>query len=51
MLLDVKAFAKATGLTVITSLGGDISFAIHFENVKNTISMFIKKMAYCLQRS
>ena len=34
MLVDVKAFIKAAGLTCISSLSGDNTFAYNFETVK-----------------
>ena len=34
MLVDVKAFIKAAGLTCISSLSGDNTFAHNFETVK-----------------
>lgn len=46
MLLDVKHFIKAAGLTVITSLSGDNTFANNFESVKSTIATFFKKLKF-----
>ncbi|MEC3335343.1 chorismate mutase [Bacillus cereus] len=46
MLVDVKAFIKAAGLTCILSLSGDNTFAYNFETVKNTIAIFFKKLRF-----
>ncbi|EEL55657.1 hypothetical protein bcere0023_27230 [Bacillus cereus Rock4-2] len=46
MLVDVKAFIKAAGLTCISSLSGDNTFAYNFETVKNTIATFFKKLRF-----
>ncbi len=42
MLVDVKAFIKAAGLTCISSLSGDNTFAYNFETVKNTMLHFLR---------
>lgn len=42
MLVDVNAFIKAAGLTCISSLSGDNTFAYNFEIVKNTIAIFLR---------
>lgn len=44
MLVDVKHFIKAVGLTVITSLSGDNTFAHDFKTVKSTFTTYIKKL-------
>ncbi|EJQ70032.1 MULTISPECIES: hypothetical protein [Bacillus] len=46
MLVDVKHFIKAAGLTVITSLSGDNTFAHNFETVKSTFSTYLKKLRF-----
>ncbi|PGM91443.1 chorismate mutase [Bacillus cereus] len=46
MLVDVKHFIKAAGLTVITSLSGDNTFAHNFETVKSTFSTYLKKLKF-----
>ena len=42
MLVDVKAFIKAAGLTCISSLSGDNTFAYNFETVKILCYIFKK---------
>ncbi|CAM3974695.1 chorismate mutase [Bacillus cereus] len=44
MLVDVKHFIKAAGLTCITALCGDSTFAHNFETVKSTITTYVKKL-------
>ncbi len=44
MLVDVKQFIKAAGLTCITALCGDSTFAHNFETVKSTITTYVKKL-------
>lgn len=46
MLVDVKAFIKAAGLTCISSLSGDNAFAYNFETVKSAIATFFKKLRF-----
>nr|EEK67202.1 hypothetical protein bcere0006_26410 [Bacillus wiedmannii] len=46
MLVDVKAFIKAAGLTCISSLSGDNVFAYNFETVKSAIATFFKKLRF-----
>ena len=42
MLVDVKAFIKVAGLTCISSLSGDNTFAYNFETVKHYRYIFKK---------
>ncbi|OJD58294.1 chorismate mutase [Bacillus sp. NH11B] len=44
MPVDVKHFIKAAGLTVITSLSGDNTFAHNFETVKSIFATYVKKL-------
>ncbi len=46
MLVDVKHFIKAAGLTCITTLSGDNTFAHNFETVKSTITTYVKKLTF-----
>ncbi|MGH0484319.1 chorismate mutase [Bacillus mycoides] len=46
MLIDVKHFIKTAGLTIITSLSGDNTFAHNFDNVKSTFSTYLKKLRF-----
>ncbi|MEC2531509.1 chorismate mutase [Bacillus cereus] len=46
MLVDVKALIKAAGLTCISLLSGDNTFAYNFETVKNNIATFFKKLRF-----
>ncbi len=46
MLVDVKAFIKAAGLTCISSLSGDNLFAYNFETVKSAFATFFKKLRF-----
>ncbi|MED2995299.1 MULTISPECIES: hypothetical protein [Bacillus] len=44
MLVSVKHFVKATGLTYFTSFSGDIALATHFNDVKGTFLMYLNKV-------
>ncbi|MED3065311.1 chorismate mutase [Bacillus thuringiensis] len=48
MLVDVKAFIKAAGLTCISSLSGDNTFVYNFETVKNTIATLFKRLRFTI---
>ncbi|MGZ7149074.1 chorismate mutase [Bacillus cereus group sp. BfR-BA-01379] len=48
MLVDVKAFIKAVGLTCISSLSGDNTFANNFETVKSIVVTSFKKLRFTI---
>ncbi|WP_179884303.1 hypothetical protein [Bacillus toyonensis] len=44
MLVNVKHFVKATGLSYFISFSGDIALANHYHEVKNTLFMYLNKI-------
>ncbi len=48
MLVDVKAFIKAAGLTCISSLSGDNTIAHNFETVKSIVVTSLKKLRFII---
>lgn len=43
MLISVKHFIKATGLSYFISFSGDIALATHYHDVKRTFLMYLNK--------
>ncbi|MCQ6306741.1 hypothetical protein [Bacillus cereus] len=44
MLVRVKHFVKVTGFTYLISLSGDIALAIHYQDVKKTLYMYLNRI-------
>ncbi|AFV18143.1 MULTISPECIES: hypothetical protein [Bacillus] len=44
MLVSVKHFIKATGLSYFISFSGDIALANHYNEVKRTLLMYFNKI-------
>ena len=44
MLVRVKHFVKVTGFTYLISFSGDIALAIHYQDVKKTLCMYLNRI-------